>query len=225
MRQSKSKEELTQAHYFSEQPSTPSKRKEIEFRIHGQDYLFFTDTEVFSKNAVDFGTELMLKTVISDLLNNKIKTGELLDLGCGYGVVGVVMKRVFPAMSVKMLDINSRAVSLAQENARHNFVGSVQVFSSDGFSGLPEDSRDFTVVLTNPPVRAGKSTVFSFYDGAFERLRDGGWLYVVLQKKQGAPSSMIYLERLFGRCEVIEKDKGYWIMKATKSKKDGVLSL
>lgn len=214
------KDGQSQAHYFSEQPSTPSMRKEIAFRIHGQDYLFYTDTEVFSRGAVDFGTALMLQTGISDLLDRRIKTGELLDLGCGYGVVGIVMKRVFPAMSVTMIDINSRAVSLSQENARHNFVGSVQVLASDVVAGLPDNSKKFDIVMTNPPVRAGKTTVFSFYDASYERLVDGGLLYVVLQKKQGAPSSLTYLEGLFGQCDVIVKEKGYWIMRAIKTPKE-----
>jgi len=202
------------AHYFEENPTTPSEQREIEARFHGIDFFFRTDSSVFSKRQIDFGTKLLLDTAISDLFTRCVKKARLLDLGCGYGVVGVVMKRVFPAYDVTMADINQRALGLAGDNAKANHCPFITKVSSDAWSGIPDA---FDIVLTNPPVRAGKKTVFAFYDGAFEHLDKGGRLYVVLQKKQGAPSSLAHLKELFGNCEVIAKDAGYWIMRAVKT--------
>ncbi len=202
------------AQYFEENPTTPSEQREIEARFHGIDFFFRTDSSVFSKRQIDFGTRLLLDTAISDLFTRCVKKARLLDLGCGYGVVGIVMKRVFPAYDVTMADINQRALGLAGENAKANHCPYVTRGSSDAWSNIPDS---FDIVLTNPPVRAGKKTVFAFYDGAFGHLDKGGRLYVVLQKKQGAPSSLARLKELFGNCEVIAKDAGYWIMLAVKT--------
>ncbi|NLW89785.1 MAG: class I SAM-dependent methyltransferase [Clostridiaceae bacterium] len=201
-------------HYFSAKPETPSEKSRIETRIRGIDFRFMTDTQVFSKRHVDFGTRLMLESAITELLARGIGRGRLLDLGCGYGVVGIAMKRVFPAMEVVMTDINERAVALSRENMKLNRCEFVSVIVSDGFSSI---EGDFDVILTNPPVRAGKKTVFSFFDDSYSHLKEGGRLYTVLQKKQGAPSAYKKLQELFGSCEVIYKDSGYHIMRAIRS--------
>lgn len=203
------------AHYFDENPTTPSGPKTLEARFHGIDFVFTSDTAVFAKRQIDYGTKLLLDTAILDLHTRCIKKGRLLDLGCGYGVIGITMKRVFPAMEVVMADVNQRAISLTSENVKTNHCPFVSIVSSDAWANI---EGDFDIVITNPPVRAGKKTVFSFYDGAFEHLTPGGFLYVVLQKKQGAPSSLTHMEQLFGNCEIIEKDAGYWIMRSQKSK-------
>ena len=201
------------AHYYEENPQGESDRHLIQVRMHGMDFYFATDSEVFSKKFLDFGSRVLLETAISDLSEHGRKKGKLLDLGCGYGPIGIIMKRVFPSMEVTMVDINQRALGLAKENAENNSVKCVDVHQSDGCASV---EGAFDLVLTNPPVRAGKQTVFAFYDGAWEHLSEGGWLYVVLQKKQGAPSSEKYLLEQFGNCEVIAKESGYWILKAVK---------
>lgn len=201
------------AQYFEENPSTPSEPREIEARFHGIDFFFRTDSSVFSKRQIDFGTKLLLDTVILDLFTRCVKKARLLDLGCGYGVVGIVMKRVFPAYDVTMADINQRALGLAGDNMKANHCPYITKTASDAWTNLPDA---YDIVLTNPPVRAGKKKVFEFYDGAYAHLEKGGLLYVVLQKKQGAPSSFSHIGELFGNCEVIAKDAGYWIMRAVK---------
>ena len=202
------------AHYYEENPQGESDRRVIQARMHGMDFFFTTDAEVFSKKFLDFGSRTLLEAAIDDLSENNRKKGKLLDLGCGYGPIGIIMKRVFPSMEVTMVDINNRAIELAKQNAETNSVKCVDVHQSDG-CGSVEGLYD--VILTNPPVRAGKQTVFSFYDGAYEHMAEGAFLYVVLQKKQGAPSSEKYLNEKFGNCEVIAKESGYWIMKAVKA--------
>lgn len=201
------------SHYYSSQPITPSEPKSVEVRINGQNFLFMTDSGVFSKNKIDFGTKLLIETAIADLKGQGTKSGRLLDLGCGYGVIGIVMKRVFPAMEVVLCDVNQRALDLCTINAKQNFAALGDVVESDGFSNV---YGDFDVIMTNPPVRAGKQTVFSFYEGAYAQMQPGANLYVVLQKKQGAQSSLNFLEALFGQCDILEQSKGYRILRAHK---------
>lgn len=201
------------SHYFSEDKDTPSDRREITCRYNGVNFYLETDSDVFSKRMVDFGTDLLIKTAISNMKDRGIRDGRLLDLGCGYGVIGIVLQRVFHHIRVTLADINQKALDLSRKNAANNYTSHVDIVCSNGWGQIEEC---FDVVLTNPPVRAGKKVVFDFYKGAFEHLRPGGLLYVVLQKKQGAPSSVSFLEDLFGSCEILEKKSGYWIFCAEK---------
>ena len=175
---------------------------------NGKDLEVMTEGSLFSPKEADKGTLAMLRHVSFEAEN------KVLDLGCGYGPIGIIMKRVFPSMEVTMVDINHRAIELAKQNAEANSVKCVDVHPSDGCASV---EGLYDVILTNPPVRAGKQTVFSFYDGAYEHMAEGAFLYVVLQKKQGAPSSEKYLIEKFGNCEVIAKESGYWIMKSVKA--------
>lgn len=204
------------AHYFDSDPVTAGNRKLISYRINGIDFEFVSDTSVFSRHQTDFGTDLMLNAVIEDIKKNKDKiTGrEFLDLGCGIGTVGIVIKKCFMKMDVTGVDINSRAVGLANENAGYNGV-KVDFLVSDVLDNIPEDKL-FDFIATNPPVRAGKKTVFAFYDQAYAHLKEGGSFYCVLQRKQGAPSTAAKLEELFGNCETLEIDGGYRVMRSVK---------
>ena len=114
-----------------------------------------------------------------------------------------------------MCEINSRAYDLINHNIKLNKATNIYAYHSDLFENLPNDLK-FSSVVTNPPIRAGKNVVFAIYDGAYERLVEGGELWVVIQKKQGAPSSKTHLEELFGNCEIVDKDKGYYILKSVK---------
>jgi 16S rRNA (guanine1207-N2)-methyltransferase len=204
------------AHYFDADPVTAGDRKLISYRINGIDFEFISDTSVFSRHQTDFGTDLMLNAVIEDIKKNKdkITDREFLDLGCGIGTVGIVIKKCFMKMDVTGVDVNSRAVGLAKENAGYNGV-KVDFTVSDVLEDIPEDKM-FDYVATNPPVRAGKKTVFAFYDQAYAHLKDGGVLYCVLQRKQGAPSTAARLTELFGNCETLEIDGGYRVMRSVK---------
>jgi 16S rRNA (guanine1207-N2)-methyltransferase len=113
-----------------------------------------------------------------------------------------------------MVDINERALALARENAELNHSSHVSILKSDGFSAV---SGMFEIIVTNPPVRAGKQTVFAFFEGSFDHLTEGGLFYTVLQKKQGAPSAFKKLTELFGACAVLRKEGGYWIMCAVRA--------
>ena len=114
-----------------------------------------------------------------------------------------------------MIDVNERALALAAQNAQQNGIENTKIYSSDALSDV--DADGFSAILTNPPIRAGKETVFKFYEGAFSKLGIGGELWIVIQKKQGAPSTMDRLIELFGNVETVVKKKGYYILKAKKS--------
>ena len=200
--------------YFESVPTTASERKTFKYTGLNRNLMFITDTSVFSRNGVDFGTDLLIEESVKDIKERGIKPAHMLDLGCGVGIVGVTFKSYFARCEVYGTDVNTRAVALARENARNNNVD-CNFLESDVTQGLPEGVL-FDTVLTNPPVRAGKKTVFRFYDEAYGRLEQGGCLYVVLQRKQGAPSTKAKLIELFGNCENVATDGGYHIMRATK---------
>ncbi len=196
-------------HYYSNKPEVESKPRLWKFTLLGFEFKFETDAGVFSKSEVDFGSRVLI-----DAFEMPEVEGDVLDVGCGYGPIGLSIAKANPERFVHMMDVNTRALQLAQKNASVNGVQNVRIFESDGLSNVGDVKA--AAILTNPPIRAGKETVFRFYDGAFEKLKSGGELWVVIQKKQGAPSSVSHLEEMFSEVDVVEKKKGYWIIRAKK---------
>jgi 16S rRNA (guanine1207-N2)-methyltransferase len=195
-------------HYYSAKPSSAHRVAELETVLLGRKFRFVTDAGVFSKSGVDFGTRLLIETM--DIPND----AKVLDIGCGYGPIGIAAAATAANGSVVMADVNERAIELADTNAKLNGVHNVTVRQSDLYSGI--EDREFDCILTNPPIRAGKDTVHQIFEQAREFLKDGGSLWVVIQKKQGAPSAIEKLEQLYPSVEIIVKDKGYWIIRASK---------
>ena len=196
-------------HYYSKQPTTASNRQTIQATLRGKSYSFVTEAGVFSKREVDFGSRLLIETMEFP------KDADVLDVGCGYGPIGLTAATLASEGTVTMLDVNERAVATAKENAERLGVNNVRILQSDRYEALGL-GETFDAILTNPPIRAGKAIVHSIFDGAFERLRPGGALWVVIQKKQGAPSAFAKLEETFGEVREVAKDKGYRIFKAIK---------
>lgn len=197
-------------HYYSKKPQTESKPRQWKFTLLGYTFLFETDTGVFSKSEVDFGSRVLIDTFQMPQVE-----GAILDVGCGYGPIGLAIAKTHGDRIVYMMDINERAISLAQKNAQRNGIQNVRIFESNGLE-VVDPQLQVAAILTNPPIRAGKETVFKFYDGSFEKLVEGGELWVVIQKKQGAPSTVDHLEGKFSEVEIVEKKKGYWIIRAKK---------
>ena len=195
-------------HYFSKNPHSKSDPRKWTFTLRGEKFFFNTDAGVFSKGEVDFGSRLLIESFVMPHTE-----GDILDVGCGYGPIGLAIAKSFPERTVQMVDVNGRAIELAGRNAKENAVENVVIYESDGLSNV---EGNFAAILTNPPIRAGKETVFKFYDEAFAKLKPGGELWVVIQKKQGAPSTIDRLSELFGQVETVEKKKGYYILKAEK---------
>ena len=205
-------------HYYTAQPESKSQPTAITYTVNGVTLQITADRGVFSKKQVDFGTDLLIRTLPP-------LAGRVLDLGCGYGVVGIALARLNPAAEVVLCDINERAAALSRENLRRNlqFVGKdgsvdfpaakYQVVQSDGFARI---EGSFQAIALNPPIRAGKATVYRLYHDAFKHLYENGSLYIVIQKKQGMESSQAELTRIFGNCECLARKSGYHILRSIR---------
>lgn len=196
--------------YFENNEDLGHDFKQYETVIFDKQFKFKTDSGVFSRDNLDFGTRVMLEALDLDTLPE----GDVLDLGAGYGPVGVIMGTELPERQIYGVDISERAIGLAKQNADTNRVENVHFNVSNAYESI--EKRDFAVILTNPPVRAGKETVHHFITEAIHYLKSGGEIYVVLQKKQGAPSAMKKMEEVYGNVEEIERRKGYWILRSVK---------
>ena len=196
-------------YYFDQSPSSESNIREIKFSLYGQEYAYYTDNGVFSKSRIDEGSYIFLKVLLPLHLD-----GRILDLGCGYGPIGLTIAQNSNEARVDLADINSRALALASKSGeRLNLKSRVTFLQSDIYEKIegPYDS-----IVVNPPIRAGKVVTYQMYKESKHYLIDGGSLYVVIRRKQGAESALKYIETVFENVSVLHKEKGYWIIKATK---------
>jgi 16S rRNA (guanine1207-N2)-methyltransferase len=200
-------------HYYSRNPSVDSKPQKFTFTIRGHDLTFSSDQGVFSKKEVDFGSRLLI-----DSFNLPNVEGRLLDVGCGYGPIGITMAKEFPDRVVEMIDVNERALALAKVNATNNKVSNVEIFYSNALQNVQQTR--YAAILTNPPIRAGKKVVHEIFEEGFKRLVECGELWIVIQKKQGAPSAIEKLNTLTTDVEIVVKSKGYFIIRAKRIKND-----
>ena len=206
------------SHYFSEKQEVKSDRKIIKYEIENKNFEFVTDNGVFSKTKVDFGTDVMLKVFLRENMNKKNQKFDVLDIGCGYGVVTVIVKAFFENVKTVSSDVNERALELTTENLLKNEVvkdenNDFEVRKSFVFDNI---SEKFDVILSNPPIRAGKQTIFQIYEKSFEHLNENGEFYCVIQTKHGAKSTQKKLEEVFGNCETLEINAGYRIFRSIK---------
>lgn len=197
--------------YFEDNTMLSHQCQEWETVVNETGYRFKTDSGVFSRQRLDFGTRVLLETVIQAEFHPK----KILDLGCGYGPVGTVMGTEYPEATLHMVDVSERAMELARYNVSANQVAHAKIYSSNIYQEVKV--RDFDLILTNPPIRAGKEVVHTFISGAYLHLAMGGRLVLVIQKKQGAPSARKKLLEVFGNVEELERKKGYWILCAQKN--------
>ena len=195
------------AHYFTDNSNLRSNPKEFDYYFENENFKFTTDIGVFSKGEIDYGSYLLIKTVYRNSIGE-----DCLDLGCGYGPIGIIIKRFNPNTNMDSVDVNSRAVDLTKLNASINNT-KINVFLSDDITSL---KREYNTVLLNPPIRAGKKVIYDLYAKSKEVLKTNGSLYIVIRKKQGADSSFKELQDLFNQVNVIAKSKGYEIIQAIK---------
>lgn len=189
-------------HYFTNE-QLPSDIKETTCVVLGNHFKFLTDNGVFSKDGLDFGSRLLLEVIPREEVGGKI-----LDMGCGYGVFGIVLARV-TSHRVDMVDVNHRALHLSKRNAKLNGVSDlVSIFESNCYGNI---SEKYSTIITNPPIRAGKKIVYDIVMNARNYLEDGGNLYLVIRKEQGAKSLIVDLEKVY-TVKVLEKKKGFFII-------------
>lgn len=192
---------MTNEHYYSSQPTSLRQPEIYEDTLRGFQLKFWTDHGVFSRGHTDTGSEELIKAMdVQDACR-------ILDLGCGYGVIGIVAARLAPAAQVVMTDPNTRAVELAQQNLETNLVRNADVRAGEGFDPVGDDQ--FDVILTNPPIHAGNTVVFELIAGAAAHLVPGGRFYLVARTKQGAKTFAKEMERHFSRVTQAGQGSGF----------------
>ena len=172
-------------------------------------YTFNSCSDIFSKDCIDYGTSVLLKTVINNLKLN----GTVLDVGCGYGVIGIILKKYFPSINVVMLDINKTAVQLTKENCILNNVDAA-VLESNLYDKI--DTK-VSHIVTNPPIKAGKENLFNVVSGAFNILENNGTITLVIKKKHGMESLKNFMNQTFGNVQILKRDSGYYILHSVKT--------
>ena len=181
----------------------PSDVKKTECFVLGNKFTFLTDNGVFSKDGLDFGSRLLLESIPLEEVGGKI-----LDMGCGYGVFGIVISKLTSA-HVDMVDVNLRALHLATRNAKENGVSNVSIFESNVYQNV---SSKYSSIVTNPPIRAGKKVVYDIVMNAKNYLEKDGKLFLVIRKEQGAKSLIVDLKKIYN-VEIVAKKKGFFILK------------
>ena len=190
--------------YFTNE-NLPSNVRKTECVVLGRKFIFLTDNGVFSKDGLDFGSRLLLETIPLEEVGGKI-----LDMGCGYGVFGIVLSKLTQA-HVDMVDVNLRALHLAERNIKENHVNDINVFESNVYENV---SGKYSTIVTNPPIRAGKKIVYDIVMNAKDYLEENGKLFLVIRKEQGAKSLIVDLETVY-TVKVLEKKKGFFILECS----------
>lgn len=198
--------------YFSTNPNSQHNEKKIQTTVNGIDLKLITDNGVFSKDRVDYGSQSLISTFMKEV---QLKDGQsILELGSGYGPILITIAKQAAQCHYTGVELNERAYQLAIRNAQLNQVEQIEWVHQDATSVELTQSYDY--ILTNPPIRAGKKTVHQFVNQAYALLKRQGSLWVVIQKKQGAPSMQAHMEAVFGNASKVSQDKGYWILMSTK---------
>lgn len=192
-------------HYFTNEENLKSEIEKVIAEINGIPFYFYTDNGVFSKGELDFGTELLLKNFKYDNPNNKT----LLDIGCGCGPIGIYASHL--GFAVDMSDVNKRAIHLSKMSLKEQNLNA-NVFESDAYKNI---TNKYDYIVSNPPIRVGKEKLYEIVMNAKEHLKDGGSLWIVVRKQQGAESMVRDMKNAYKTVEVIAKKKGFFIIKAS----------
>ena len=199
-------------HYYTQNPTSESRPAEAEFEYRGHTFHLMTDAGVFSRGELDAGTRILLNALPQQM------AGSVLDLGCGWGPVGIGVALTQPGCRVTFADINARAVEWTRRNAQSCQIEGAFI-QSDGFEAI---DGTFDWIITNPPIRAGKQTIYKMFADSAAHLNPGGALYLVIRKQQGAPSALKYLETVFPSVRTVDKSGGYWVICCWKEKENEV---
>ena len=194
--------------YYTADPTSESNPVPCAFPYRGHGLNFMTDAGVFSKGELDVGSRLLLDALPA-------LSGDVLDIGCGWGAIGVAIARANKNTCVTMVDVNRRALDLCRANCERNRV-TAEVIESDGMAAVMGSMYD--AIVTNPPIRAGKQVIYKMFADAALSLKENGALYLVIRKQQGAESCMKYLKTLFENVEKLDKSAGFWVLKASEPK-------
>lgn len=194
--------------YYTADPSSESRPVPCAFPYRGHGLSFMTDAGVFSKGELDAGSRLLLDALPP-------LQGDVLDIGCGWGAIGIAVAKANKQARVTMLDVNRRALGLCQANCLRNGV-TAEILESDGMAAVL--GRKFDAIITNPPIRAGKQVIYKMFADAATSLNAEGALYLVIRKQQGAESCVKYLKTLFNEVDKLDKSAGFWVLRASEPK-------
>ena len=195
-------EVMLMSHYFENDQNLPSNLKKTTTTLFNQNFIFYTDNGVFAKHGLDYGSRLLLESLPYDSLE-----GPVLDIGCGYGVLGIVVNKK-TNLEVDMIDVNKRAVHLSKRNIKENKCSNTNAFISNCYESI---TKKYKTIITNPPIRAGKKIVYDILLNARNHLEPEGTLYLVIRKEQGAKSTIIDLKKYYD-VSIINKSKGFYII-------------
>jgi 16S rRNA (guanine1207-N2)-methyltransferase len=196
-------------HYYTANPNAGHETIEFTATLRGVSLKLQSDAGVFSKQRIDSGTKLLIEA-----LKLEEKQQQILDLGCGYGPIGLVIARLMPQATVFMSDINERAVGLAKTNAAINQISNVRIAAGAGLT--PFAAEKFDLIVTNPPIRTGKEIIYAMVDQSLPALNPGGWFVAVVATKQGAKSYERKLAEVFKNVAEWEKGGGYRVVASQK---------
>ena len=194
-------------HYFTNNTNLKSEIRTLTYSYENTPFEFFSDNGVFAKNKIDYASKLLVETFIE---NHKEVEKEctLLDVGCGYGFLGIVAGKILN-INIELVDINKRALHLCERNIKLNEVKG-KAYESNAYECV---KNKYEYIITNPPIRAGKNTVLEILKGAKNHLLDNGELWFVINKDQGAKSTANSLKDCYN-IEVVAKSKGFFVFKA-----------
>ena len=195
-------------HYFAEHPKSKMRLGIIHTHLRGIHFEFLTASGVFSKKRVDLGTRLLIESMVLP------QEGYVLDIGCGYGAVGIAAATFNPNLRVIMVDVNERAVRLARQNAEKNYVSNVEV--RRGYLYEPVKDLVFSCVLSNPPVSAGMETVKAIISEVPEHMASKALFQMVVKSKIGGKRLLMVFEEAFGNIEVLARKSGYRVLMSKK---------
>lgn len=194
-------------HYYTAQSDERKNRRRISFYFNDERIEMISDDNVFSKDDLDYGSRVLIETVLKEEIS-----GRVLDLGCGIGNIGILLKKYSKAeIQLTMSDVNVIAVNLAKENSQLHKQNN-EVILSDGFTSITDN---YDIVVSNPPIRTGKKVIYRLFEESHGHLNENGRLYLVIRKQQGAESAIKFLNSIGYKAEVIEREKGYWVIKAS----------
>ena len=191
-------------HYFENNPPETIKEYTVTYTLQGRSFSLIASSGIFAKKDLDVGSRLLINVLLQDTLS-----GTCLDLGCGYGPVGLTLASLNPNLTLTLADVNERAVIDARHNAQRLGLTNLQILTSDGFQEL---TQNFDVIAFNPPIRAGKKTIYRLYQEAKQHLNPNGSFYIVIRKDKGAESHETYLLTLFSKVLRRDRDKGYLVL-------------
>lgn len=188
--------------YFENNKNLKSDINKINVKVNDTDFVFYTDNGVFNKKGLDYGTKLLLENI-------DITGKTFLDVGCGCGPIGIYLGKQNNDYTVDMIDVNERAIHLCNMSKKENKLNNINIFKSDVYENI---DKKYDMIITNPPIHAGKVKVYEIIENAKEHLNNNGKLWVVIRKDQGAKSMIKDFENIYNY-EIIIKDKGFYIIR------------